>query len=393
MLSRPHPATPAPADKVDRRGVAVPDEGVFLARGHAGPRFPESQRFARCLGEGADGRSRPAGWRAPIRTSRARGSNSSGAHAAVPSPAPLSPPLPKQTEPRRVPPSRRRSAFRDGRGRGRGRGRAPGRGSPFDNHDVDDDDDDDDPVPARREHGTTFSSRRATTMRTRGPPPRRGRPARTSRRSSRSATRRRSRGSTLTRTWIPRGRLTTSPSSSASSARPRRTPGTCPSIPSRSPKSSPRPPRRTPRPAATSTSNTCTATRRGTSAPPTRASQHRATRIRTRDRWTPRRRITGGAPASPSEQPAADARAKPETADDDLDRLLADDEVRGGRRNAVGTASTIEAGTNAHVEGDAEDDELDELLGETRLGGFASRTTTRTTGADDDAFLDELLGG
>ena len=64
---------------------------------------------------------------------------------------PPSPPLPKQTEPRRVPPSRRRSAFRDGRGRGRGRGRAPGRGSPFDNHDVDDDDDDDDPVPARRE--------------------------------------------------------------------------------------------------------------------------------------------------------------------------------------------------------------------------------------------------
>ena len=68
-----------------------------------------------------------------------------------PPPPPLSPPLPKQTEPRRVPPSRRRSAFRDGRGRGRGRGRAPGRGSPFDNHDVDDDDDDNDPVPARRE--------------------------------------------------------------------------------------------------------------------------------------------------------------------------------------------------------------------------------------------------
>ena len=70
--------------------------------------------------------------------------------------------------------------------------------------------------------------------------------------------------------------------------------------------------------------------------------------------------------ASPSEQPAADARAQTRNRRRRPRSSPRGRRVRGGRRNAVGTASTIEAGTNAHVEGDAEDDELDELLGETR---------------------------
>ena len=306
---------------------------------------------------------------------------------------PLSPPLPKQTEPRRVPPSRRRSAFRDGRGRGRGRGRAPGRGSPFDNHDVDDDDDDDDPVPARRERRYDVFF-----------------PPSDDDADARSASASRSAGADLEALFAECDQA----------ALPRQHPHTY-MDPSWAVDDLPELERvlgATASDAGDMSLDPVALAEKLAALPLAEllglsreyveymhGDEARDERTADTSEPTPSDEDSNPRPvdaetkdhgrraASPSEQPAADARAKPETADDDLDRLLADDEVRGGRRNAVGTASTIEAGTNAHVEGDAEDDELDELLGETRLGGFASRTTTRTTGADDDAFLDELLGG
>ena len=299
-----------------------------------------------------------------------------------------------QTGARRGPPPFPLLPFRDGRGRAaRGRGRAPGRGSPFDNHDVDDDDDDDDPVPARRERRYDVFF-----------------PPSDDDADARSASASRSAGADLEALFaecdqaaLPRqhphtymdpswavddlpelervlgatasdaGDMSLDPVALAEKlaalplaellglsreyveymhgdeARDERTADT--SVPTPSDEDS------NPRPVDAETKD------------------------------------HGRRAASPEEQPAAAPASKPRNRrrrprSSPRGRCQA----RGGRRNAVGTASTIEAGTNAHVEGCAEDDELDELLGETRLGGFASRTTTRTTGADDDAFLGRALG-
>ena len=311
--------------------------------------------------------------------------------------APRSPPLPprprpvpKPTEPRRVPPSRRRSAFRDGRGRGRGRGRGPGRGSPFDNHDDDDDDDvDEDAVPARRERRDDVFF----------PPSDDDADARSAPASSSTGADLEALFAECDQAALPRQHPHTymDPSWAVDDLPElERVLGATASDAgdmSLDPVALAEKLAALPLAELLGLSDEYVEYMHGDAARDERTAKK--TKPTSSGEGSNPRPVDAETKDHARRESRADAAANvtPEPADDDLDRLLADEGVRGGIRNAVGAASTIEASANAHVGGDAEDDDLDELLGETRPGGFAATTkTTTTTAADDDAFLDELLG-